>query len=268
MGFKENLQKKIKIDRLAKHVGRSMGPSDSPQRIDYQAMRELLKMGSYPQQRERDLELYMYPDRTTEPKEQLILVLDNELKLYRTNAEDVAMRKSPTVKEMVSIRNAIKILNDKDVVVSRKTDTLQRIQSELKADLDLSYSEDDIEAIARDGREAFSNKYAEGVIECLTLFAEILGFQEAPKAFQIPHCRIWGALRTPRVGEVLFGPLVMFNLMYNNLKYIKNEISSLDKDALKQYELIAKSEAQADIEGEYVFAALKQEVLTQKPQLS
>jgi hypothetical protein len=264
MSFKENLQKKIKIDQLANEVSRSLGPADSPQRINNEAMRTLLEMGPYDHRRERDLDLYVFPDGSGE---KLILVLDNELKLYRTTTEDVALRKSPTVKEMVSIRNAIKILNDNDIVVSRKTDTLQRVQNELTADLDLSYTNDDIEAIARDGREAFANKYAEGVIECLTLFAEILNYQNAPKAFQIPHCRIWGAVHKPRAGEILFGPLVMYNLMYNNLKYLKKEISSMNKEALQYYEQVAKSEADADIEGEYVFAELKQEILAAKPQL-
>jgi hypothetical protein len=112
-----------------------------------------------------------------------------------------------------------------------------------------------------------NNKYAEGVIECLVLFTNILGFHQAPKAFQIPHCRIWGEVRTPRAGDILFGPLVLYNLMYNDLKYIKNEISSMDKEALKHYDQAAKSETQADIEGEYVFAALKQDIMTRKPQV-
>ena len=127
---------------------------------------------------------------------------------------------------------------------------------------------DDIEALARDGREAFSNTYAQGVIECLGLFAEILGYQSAPKAFQVPHCRIWGTVHRSGAAELLFGPLAMYNLMYNNLKYLKDEFSNLDKQALRRYEQVAKSETKADIEGQEVFDALKQEVLNSKAQVT
>jgi hypothetical protein len=267
MGFKENLQKKIRIDQLAGQVGRSLGPADSAHRIDSQAMRELLEMGPYTHRRERDLDLYLYPAKGDATGDQLILVLDNELKLYQTTVEDVALRKSPTVKEMVSIRNAIKILNDKDVVVTRKADTLLRIQNELKSGLDLSYTAEDIEAIASDGRQAFANTYADGVIECLELLAEILGYRSAPKAFQIPHCRIWGTVRKPGATELGFGPLAMYNLMYNNLKYLKDEFSNLDKQDLQRYEQVAKSEAKADAEGQPVFDALKQDILAGRPEV-
>ena len=170
MGFKESLLKKIQINRLADQVRRSLKPSDPPGRIDRTAMQTLLEMGPLTRRQERDLELYC---QTQDSEKQLILVLDNELKLYRTTVDDVAMRKSPTVKEMVSIRNAIKILNDKDVVVSRKTDTLAWVENGLVAALDLTYTDADIGALARDGRDSLANGYAEGVAEALTLFGEI-----------------------------------------------------------------------------------------------
>jgi hypothetical protein len=145
MGFRENLLKKMEIDRLADQVRRSLAPVEGQQRIDSAAMRALLEMSSYRHHRERDLDLYCQEDEDGTP---LILVLDNGLNLYQTTVADVALRKSPTLKEMISIRNAIKILNDKDVLISRKADTLQRIQKELIDALDLAYTRDDIEAIA------------------------------------------------------------------------------------------------------------------------
>jgi hypothetical protein len=66
---------------------------------------------------ERDLVLFLETDG---PGQTRILVLDNDLSIYNTSVDDVVLRKSPTVKEMVNIRNAIKILNDKDVVTSKK----------------------------------------------------------------------------------------------------------------------------------------------------
>ncbi|MEJ2041278.1 MAG: hypothetical protein P8X55_20470, partial [Desulfosarcinaceae bacterium] len=126
MSFKDNLLKKIKIDRLAEKVRHSLGaPADSPRRVDRETMKTLLSMGPFRHQQERDLDLY-FISRDDGPEQ--ILALDNEMKIYRTTAEDVALRKSPTIKEMVSIRNAIKILSDKDVVVSAKAESLGKIQ--------------------------------------------------------------------------------------------------------------------------------------------
>jgi hypothetical protein len=254
MGFRENLLKKIQIEELVAGILRSIGPADSEQRMDRDAMRRLLERGTYQYRKERDLDLYLL-------NESEILALDNELKIYRTSAEDIGLRKSPTIKEMVSFRNAIKILNDKDVVVTRKADTVRRIRAELVAALDLSFTKADIESLAADGAEALQNGYADGVVEILTLFAELLHFQKAPKVFQVAHHHTWGVLEHPRDDEVRFGPLVMFGLMHNSLKMLEKSISSLDKGALENYHLAAKSEDHADIVGEKVWQTLQETVL-------
>jgi hypothetical protein len=254
MGFRENILKKIQIEALADGILRSIDPQDSTKRLDREAMRRLLEMGPYTYRKERDLDLYVL--NGTE-----ILALDNELKIYRTTADDIGLRKSPTVKEMVSFRNAFKILNDKDVVVSRRSDTVSRIRSELVDALDLSFSAADIESLAADGSEALENGYADGVIEILTLFAELLHFQKAPKIFQLSHHHIWGALERPRDGEWRFGPLVMFGLMHNSLKMIEKPISGLDREALEKYRQAAKTEDSAGLAGDKVWQALKKAVL-------
>ena len=56
-----------------------------------------------------------------------VLVFDNELALYHSTVDDVALRKSPEWKEMVSIRNVRRILNDQDVVVSKGKESIRRI---------------------------------------------------------------------------------------------------------------------------------------------
>ena len=254
MGFRENLLKKIQIEELAQGILHSIDPQDSAKRMDREAMRRLLEMGPYQYRKERDLDLYML-------NEAEILALDNELKIYRTTAEDIGLRKSPTVKEMVSFRNAIKILNDKDVVVSRKADTVLRIRSELVAALDLSFTAADIESLAADGSEALNNGYAEGVVEILSLFAELLHFQKAPKIFQVSHHQTWGALERPRDGEWRFGPLVMFDRMHNSLKMIEAPVSSLDKGALEKFHQAAKSADYADLASDKVWQALQKAVL-------
>lgn len=260
MGFKENLLQKITIDRLGRQVLSTLGATpEGPQKLDRESMRTLLRLGGYTYRRERDLDLY-YLSAAEE-----ILVLDNELKIYRTSIEDVVLRKSPTVKEMVNIRNAIKILNDKDVVVSRKQESLARVRDELISGLDLDYSPNDIETLAAEGITALRNGDPDGVIECITLFAELLGYRENPKGLGTAHHRVWGALSEPRPGEIVIEPLISLGLMHYRLRMLRGPISTLDRAAMERFALVLKGSTPADLEGEAVWAALQQEVLTRRP---
>jgi hypothetical protein len=257
MGFKQNLLEKIKIDGLTHQVRQTMHITpEGPQRIDRDAMRELLAKGGYDHHSERDIDFY-FMDGSKH-----VLVLDNELKIYRAEIDDVAMRKNPTVKEMVNIRNAIKILSDKDVVVSRKNETLQRIRDELLARLDLTYTPGDIEALAEEGRVALRNGDAEGLVEIVTLFAELLGYRRAPKAFSAAHHQVWGAVKEPRPGDIVMEPILLFGMLHNRLRLVRGPLSSLNRGAMEQYLNILKGNAQADLEGESVLTFLQKEVLT------
>ena len=109
MSFKENLLKKIEIDKMAQQVIVSMGPPDSGRRIDKTIMRNLLEMTDYSYKRKRDLDLYI---EDMDAEKTRILVLDNDLAIYHTSVYDVAMRKSPTEKEMMKPYNTVKILKD------------------------------------------------------------------------------------------------------------------------------------------------------------
>ncbi len=254
MGFRENLLEKIQINHLADKVMRSIHPTDSSQRIDRDAMRQLLEKGSYTRQKERDLDLYLLNDRH-------VMVLDNELKIFNTTVEDVGLRKSPTVKEMISIRNAIKILNDKDVVVSRRAETVARIRAELIEDLDLSYEAADIESMAKDGLDALKNNYADGIVEILTLFAELLGYEKANKTFRASHHLIWGKTeKSPRRG-LQFGPAVIYGLMHNSLKMVQTPINSTDKEGTQRFHQIVKGEVDPDLMNDAVIDALRKAVM-------
>ncbi|MBT8339825.1 MAG: hypothetical protein HKP58_01905 [Desulfatitalea sp.] len=266
MGFKENLLKKLEMDRLTHQVGRSLQPAKSggsSSRVDRETMRRLLDMGDYEHLRERDLDLFCQPG---EDDKRLILVLDSELKVYHTTVADVALRKSPTIKEMISIRNAVKILNDTDVVVSKGADTLQRVRNRLVEGLDLNYTAADIDALAADGVQALNHSYREGIVETLTLFAEVLGWRKAPRMFQLAHHHIWGDVSQPQPGLTRMGPAVLYNLMHDRLTMLHRPIKSDDKAAMRQFEQMAKPDAAADLEGGAVFATLKQIALTQKPE--
>lgn len=262
MGFRENLIKKMEIDRLAGQVRQSLAPTEGTQHIDADAMRTLLAMSRFQHLRERDLDLYYLEDEPGKPQ---ILVLDNGLALYRTTAEDVALRKSPTLKEMVKIRNAIKILNDKDVLVSRKTDTLQRVRDALIEALDLTYTAKDIEAMASDGQEALKNNYADGVLEVIALFGELLGYQAAPKAFQAPHHLVSGAVHSMENGQIRMAPIILFDRIHNRLKMITTPIGTLDKAGMELFQKVVKNDAKAEFEGEAVFTALLENTLAERP---
>ncbi|MGD8882728.1 MAG: hypothetical protein PVI82_12605 [Desulfobacterales bacterium] len=258
MSFKENLLAKIKINRLAAKVIDSIGPAESGRKVDRDAMRGLLEMSPYQNQKVRDLDLYVEESDQDQKK---IFVLDNELPIYKTTIEDVALRKSPLIKEMVKIRNIIKILKDSDVKLSRKEDSVKAIQDDCIGRLDLSFNESDIDEIARDGQASMERDYSDGVIECLELFAELLDYRPAPKAFQLGRHKIFGALAPGAGGEVLYGPMIIYSLIHGTLKLIDEQISSFDQTKIERVQQVAAGKQKAAVEGPEVFAYLKNTVL-------
>lgn len=261
MAFKENLVAKIKIDRSAAKVIASIGPADSGSKVDKDVMRRLLEMSPYHYQKIRDLDLYV---RDIDQEKKKILVLDNELPIYETTIDDVAMRKSPLIKEMANIRNMIKILKDSDVKISRKEESVKAIQRECIGQLDLSFSEADIDQIARDGQASLERDYPDGVVECLDLFAELLDYKPAPKAFQLSQHKIIGELTPKAGGEVLYGPIIIYSQIHGTLKLIDEQISSFDKTKTALVQQVADNQKKPNFEGAEVLTYLKNKVLKHK----
>jgi hypothetical protein len=261
MSLKDNLLKKIKINQLARKVLATIGTAESGLRIDKDAMRSLLEMSPYQYQRERDLDLYI---QKLNGELNRILVLDNELPIYETTVEDVLIRKSPYTKEMLSIKNVIKILKDSDVKLSRKEASLESVQKECTEALDLTWKPADIEAIAKEGVDALENSYADGVVESLALFAELLDYRPPPKVFRIRHHEILGAVSTKQTEEMLFGPVVVFSLIDNSLVMLEEEFSSFDKGRIKYYQQAATGKDKPSLEGAEVFQWLKDAVVNKK----
>jgi hypothetical protein len=261
MSFKENLLKKIRIKQLARKVLTSIGPAESGQKIDKDAMHSLLEMSPYQFQEARDLDLFI---KKSDGEPDRILVLDNELPIYRTSVEDVLIRKSPYIKEMTKIGNIIKILKDSDVKVSRKEESVKTVENECIDLLDLAFDAADIKEIARDGISAHENGYAEGVKESLALFAELLGYQPAPHAFLVRHHEIFGTLMEKSGGELVYGPIVIFSLVDNSLRLLSLRISSFDKPKVEFFQQLAQGKEKASVEGSAVFEYLEKEVLAQK----
>jgi len=260
MSFKDNLLKKITINQLSSKVLASFGPPESGLKIDKDAMRSLLEMSPYQYQKERDLDLYI---EELDGEQSRILVLDNELPIYKTTVEDVLIRKSPYTKEMLSIKNIIKILKDSDVKLSRKEPSLKTVQQECIDRLDLTYNASDIEAIAREGANSLENGYTDGIVESLSLLAELLGYQPAPKAFRIRHHEILGAVTEKENGEILYGPVVVFSLVNNSLAMLEDKFSNFDQGKIALFQKVARGEEKAPIEGVEVFRYLKEAALKQ-----
>ena len=258
MSFKENLLKKIRIKFLGRNILASMGSVDSGKRTDIHAVRELLGMSPYTHHKERDLDLYI---QKTGGEKYRIIVLGNDLPMYLTTIADVIMRRSPTVKEMISIRNAFKILNDTDIMVKKGPETLETIQKECIGLLDLSHKKADLTAIAEDGAASLQNAYQEGVVESLSLFGELLDFQPPPKELAIEHFYVSGLSIKKSKEEMFFGPMVLYGKMHNELKFIDGSLSISDKGKIEWVRQIAKGMVPASAEGPDVFQALLQAVL-------
>jgi hypothetical protein len=263
MAFKENLLQKIRIDRLAEHVRASISPEGAESKLDKAAMRQLLALSPFVHRRERDLDLYV--SDTGAPAAQII-VLDNELPLYRTTVQDVAMRKSPEVGEMVKPRNIIKILRDSDVKVSRKAETLNKVHAACIARLDLSFNAEDINDLRRDGIASLEGNYADGVNETLLLFAELLGYRPPPKPFKVPHCTVYAAVYRRENGEECVGPAVTFSLMHNDLQLTEEIFGGREKEQIERFHAIASGKEKTAVRGSAVFAALQQAVLNSRAQ--
>lgn len=261
--FKENLLRKIKIDRLAGQIRLTIGPAAGERRLDKALMRQLLALSPLQPETVRDLEIYRLGGSKSD--KEMILVLDNDLAFYKTGVEDVAMRKSPTVKEMVSIRNAIRILNDKDVVISKKEASLLQVQKMCLEALDLTYVRADLAAMAAEGRAALELKDTEGVMECLTLFSELTGYVTPPAPFKIDHHFIIAKPHNPLPGEAVFGPLVLYDETDNTLRLIEKTISSRDKAALASMQLVAKGLEEAAVEGVSVIAHIENSAVERMP---
>ncbi|QTA78043.1 Uncharacterized protein dnl_02520 [Desulfonema limicola] len=268
MSFKKNLLQKIKIKSLAQKVINSTGPGGSEKKIDKKAMINLLEFSSYNHEKERDMELYIYETGSDKKK---ILVLDNDLPIYNTSVSDVALRKSPTVKEMLNIRNAIKILNDSDVLVSKKQESVRIIEKDCINLLDLNFNSSDIDDIKQDGLVSLEKEYTDGVIEALALFAEILEYIPAPRPFSVSSNKIWGQLKTKDSGEQFFGPMIIYNIIHNTLKIIEEPVSSYDKGKIEIIYQAARgksdslSKSDALKQGQDVFNFLSQAVTQKNP---
>lgn len=255
MSFKENLQAKITIDHLARKVTESLKPSDGIISLDRDAMRSLLAMGGWRRHLERDLELYLEVSTSGLPR---ILVLDNELPVYRTGIRDVALRKSPTIKEMLNIRNAVKILNDRDVKISTGEQTVQSVCRESIARLDLTWTPSDIDQIVLEGMAALDGKDGRGVREALSLFVEMLSYAPLPISASLSAFVVYGGLHKFSGGKGFVGPVIAYNFSDHRLTLRDGPFEVREGDRLDK---MLTDDQTITLEGAPVFRRLQADVM-------
>jgi hypothetical protein len=166
---------------------------------------------------------------------------------------------------MISIKNAMKILNDKDVVVSRKEKSVETIYRAAIARLDLSYTPEDIKKLEYDGRAAIEWNDTEVAIETITLFSELLGYGPEPKAMRIEHHHIRGQMTSNDKGSDSFGPSIILNTGDGSIRLVKDRISLSDKDGINLFLDKALGVKDPDLFGPPVIEFLAEEVMKLKP---
>jgi len=259
MSFKENLKKKMLIDTLSRTVSQSIGSPERPLKVDKETMRRLLSLSPFVLEKRRDLELYF---RQVEPGIGEILVLDNELPLYgKTTLDDVTLRKSPELKEMISIRNVIKILHQSDVIMSKGRDALRYVHDRALDLLDLRFEEKDIEEMVNDGIDALAREDSEAVMETLDLFVELLGYESVPAAVLVNDYVMFGSRHEAEDKREAFGPIIMYNDRTNILRLIEGTVHVDDPVEQEVIPRVALAEIEPDAEGYLVFQFLKEVVM-------
>lgn len=257
MSLKENLLRKIEINRCARNLNAATLATGGNRKVDRSQMRFLLESAHWQPQRQRDLELFVAPADEVEPPR--ILVLDNELAVYRTSVEDVVLRKNPELREMVKIRNMFKILNDSDVVISRRNASLQTVHQEALDALDLSYQPDDIKKLAYEGIASLEMKDADGVHLILTLFAELLELVSPPKPLKDENHDIWASRKKDKT---TYDPIILFNRQRMELKMVRYAFNTKDPEIVDVFAAVIAGDHPANHHGAAVFSILQEKVLS------
>ena len=253
MTFKENLKGKIKLDRLLRKLVSTIKEPPGQRRVDKILTQELLDMTDLEHKKVRDLHLYVRP---LEGETMEVLVFDNELPIYHTTVADVALRKSPRWKQMFSIRNIKKIMNDQDVIMSKGKKSLKRLHANAMALLDLTYTRDDLTLLMEDARQGLEQKSITQIQESFDLFFGLLDFEPVSLGVLEQDLQIFARPKPNGSAVPTFEHLILFdqkNLSLGLKKGAFSPQSDLDLAWVIKY---ARSEEPADLKGIDVFKFL------------
>jgi hypothetical protein len=253
MSFKENLKAKIYLDELLRKLTSTIRETPGQRRLDKGRTQELLEMTDLEHKKVRDLDLYVRP---LEGERMEVLVFDNELPIYHTTVDDVALRKSPVWKEIFSIKNIKKVMDDKDVIVSKGKESLNRVYNDALARLDLSYTGDDLALLVEDARRGLEKKSLEQIQESFDLFFAVLHFQTVSLGILEHDMVVFARPKVNGGATKTFEYPIFFNEESFLLGLKKGTISpqsDLDLAWVIQY---AQGEETADLQGVEVFEFL------------
>jgi hypothetical protein len=253
MSFKENLKAKINLDRLLQKLVSTIREPPGKRWLDKVLTQELLDMTDLKHEKVSYLHLYIRP---LEGEIMEVLVFDNELPIYHTTVADVALRKSPYWQQMFSIRNIRKIMNDKDVILSKGKESLKRLHANAMALLDLTYTRDDLALMLEDARQGLDQKSTAQIQESFDLFFELLDFQSVSLGVLEQDLQIFAGPKLNGGAVPTFEHLILFDEETLSLGLKKGAFSpenDLDLAWVMQY---AQGEKTADLKGIDVFKFL------------
>ena len=162
---------------------------------------------------------------------------------------------------MWNIRTVRNILVDADIKVSTRGASVETVLGDSVAQLDLTYTDTDIENLARDGIGSLAGRNAGGVEKALTLFAALLGYRKPPKYFGLDHTICYGVSATGPDNEVAFGALVLYRPADNTLAWINESLSRADKQQMVFIRAVAAGQMPVPVTGDTVFQELQANVL-------
>ena len=208
MSFKLNLKEKIRLDTLLEKLLSTIRDNPGKRCLDLTLTRELLYMTGFESREVRGLHLYLgsLEDEVTE-----VVVLDNELPIYKTTVLDVALRKSPFWQEIFSIRNIRKIMNDEDVIITKGKASLKRLYTHALALLDLTYNSDDLSLMLEDARLGFEQDSIGQVRDSLDLFIALVDFQAMSFEWLEKGLHIFTDRKIYRENVSNFDPIILFD---------------------------------------------------------
>jgi hypothetical protein len=265
MSLKENILKKILIKNSASAVTSSLSRHGDISGIDKKNAVLLLEAAGYRHEHIRDLDLYY---KGIDHDRRRIVVLDAEFAIYNSSIEDVALRKSPTVKEMISIRNMKKIIWDSGVVLKKKTDTVDELAREAIDFLDLSVNMNELEDIMYHSMACIVERDMSATLEGILIFAELLGWESSHLKVKNASVRVFGK-NTSTTGSFenaysaciseaprCFGPAVSFNGNSGKLCLTERIFDLDDPDQKALLEKFMSDCENSCMEGEAVFRRL------------
>lgn len=261
MSLKENLKSKMKLDKLYKKLVSTIKEPPGRRWLDKVLTVKLLHMTNFENEKVRDLQLYV---RSPAGDIMEVLVLDNELPIYHTTVNDVVLRKSPCWHEMVSIKNIRKIMNDKDVIISKGKASLERLHADALALLDLTYTRDDMALLLEDAGHGLARKSIVQIQECMHLFFELLDFEPMFFGPEGHDLDLFARPYSNGGAVARFESLILFdekNLLLGLKKGIFSPERDLDLDWFGQY---LRGEKAADLQGMDVFEFLAELALEKR----